>query len=177
MDVFSSLSGDLSSGGIFNGFTLKQIVVLFAAMSRHDLMRHDPSGRATSKTQLRMLERNFMTSHNLSPEQYDRLLHLYRQADMEDVYDDVIRGAEHGGGGGDTPYVPEFFQSGTGGSCCGYTMTVREVQATAFSRSGAFPTKHVVKTCRGQCGRTWYLNKKTYKEKFGDDDVTTHTFY
>lgn len=96
---------------------------------------------------------------------------------MTDLYADVERGVQDGGGGGETPYIPEYFQSEKGPYCCGYKMPVREVQATAFSRTGAFAAKHVVKTCRGECGKTWYLNKKMYTEKLGEDDVTTHTFY
>lgn len=176
MDVFASFVGDTASDGVFPGYSPRQLLVLFAALSRHDTIRRSASGRTASKTQLRLLENNFRRAHSLSTEQYARLLQVYNQAGMADVYSEIVKGVPNQGESTGMPYVKQYFQAETGPDCCGYYMKVRELQATAFARERAFVTKHIVKECRGQCGRTFYLNKRVYKERLGDDDVTTHTF-
>eukprot|EP00752_Nemacystus_decipiens_P004620 g4217.t1 len=178
MDAFDSLAEDLRGDGIFHGYSLKRMFILFAALSRHDCMRHSSAGTPTSKTQQRMLERNFSDAHGLSAEQYSRLVHLYTVADMTGVHADVLGGPRVGGDGSGSPYVQRYFESEAGPLCCGFTMKVRRVRATAFARDDMFATDHVVKQCiLPRCKRTWYLNKKTYTERLGEREVTTHTFY
>ena len=97
---------------------------------------------------------------------------------MIGVHADILDGPHQRREGNSRPYVQRYFESEAGSDCCGYTMKVRRVRATAFARDDTFATEHVVKQCiLPRCKRTWYLNKKTYTERMGDKEVTTHTFF
>lgn len=158
MDVLESLLGAMSPAGAFHGTSFKDMMVLLTHLSPHDTMREEMGGRAASKTQLRLLQRNFCTTHNISASQYECLLNLYSQSDMADVYA-AMQATPTTLDAAGTPYVKLYFQY-PHGHCCNRRMKVREVEATAFSREGSFPTIHIVKQCVGDCSRTYYLNKK-----------------
>ena len=158
MDVLESLMSAMSPAGAFHGSSFKDMMVLLTHLSPHDAMREDAGGRATSKTQLRLLQGNFCNTHNISATQYECLLNLYSQSDMADVY--AAMQATPATPDACPSYVQRFFQSPHGHYCCSLRARVRQVQATAFWREGAFPTIHIVKQCAGSCSRTYYLNKK-----------------
>lgn len=157
MDVLEGLLSAVAPTVAFDGTSFKDMMVLLTHLSPHDTMRA-VGGRTTNTTQLRMLQTNFCTNHNISTSQYECLLDLYSQSDMADVY--AAMQATPATPEAAVPYVRRFFQSPHGPRCCNYGMKVREVRATAYSREGSFPTIHVVKQCVGSCSKTYYLNKE-----------------
>lgn len=86
MDVLEAMTMAMSPGAPFEGTYFKEMVVLLKHISPHDTMRISAEG-SISKTQLRILERNFRDNHNLSAAQYMRmcLLQLCSQSDMADA--------------------------------------------------------------------------------------------
>lgn len=142
MDVVKSLGEDLSSAELFTAPHSSGWSRSFVLLSRHNHMWY--GGRMTSKTLLRMLENIFREAHDLTAEQYRRLIDLYSEAALAGLLADTQKGPHAGGGGANSPNAMLYFLGDTGLDCCDYEIKVREVQTTAFSQGDAFATKHIV---------------------------------
>lgn len=165
-----------SPGGHFDGTSFRQLMVLFTALSGHDAMRKGPDGRSVSRGQRQTLETSFRLHHSLSASQYQCLVDLYDKSDLSGVYAEMQTSLPPAVPGMQPARCKHFFQAAVGPRCCGRNMRTRTIDAMAFSRDDCFPTKHIVKACVGQCRATYYLNNMR-KERLGDRDVPTHTFY
>ncbi|CAN0260625.1 unnamed protein product [Pylaiella littoralis] len=64
-------------------------------------------------------------------------------------------------------------------ACCGRTMRVYHIMATLVHFGVNHSVWHVAKRCRGACGSTWNLNKRTFGGTYGDQQqpCVWHEFY
>ena len=179
MALLDDLVAATGHGGVFAGYSLREILDVVASLARHDHMRVHPDGRTTNKTQRRLLQTPFMAHHGLSRTQYDYLLRLYEGSDLRGfgaVVDECLP-APASGVGAQSMLVCRFFATDFGPTCCGRSMRVSEIDAVAHTVGQSFSAKHVVKRCVGSCKSAWYLNKRTYHEELGEDGITVHSFY
>lgn len=179
MALLDDLTAATRDGGIFAGYSLREILRIIASLSQHDVMRLHSDGRTTNKTQRRLLETPFRAHHGLSRKQYRYLVEMYDGSDLQGFGTTVgdcfpapaqLQGPQ-------PLLVSRYFACDFGPTCCGRTMTVRALDAVAHTVGHSFAAKHVTKRCVGACKSTWYLNKRTFREELGEDGLTTHSFY
>lgn len=177
MPALDDLVRVTNEGGPFSGYTLRRLLVLIGALSRHDNMRNTADGARTNRTQHNLLERRFREDNDLSASQYRSLVDLYNGSELEGLYAAMLGSLPASSPTAQTAIVMRHFAPDVGPRCCGRYMTVRELTACAHTLGESFAAKHVTKHCVGHCGSTYYLNKKTRIETLGHGQVTTHTFY
>lgn len=133
-------------------------------------MTRAAGGGSANVTQRRMLQGRFCEQFGISTPQYERLLTLCDSGGLDDFIP-VDVGVSLPAAPSIRPVNPLMFLGNAESYCCGRSMRVREIVATVYDVGSCTGAVHVVKTCRGHCGVTYYYNKRVLPGIIGPDNL------
>lgn len=175
MSFFHRAASLREEGASFHGTSDLDFFVLMVACKDQSMLRVDGDGNPTGRKMRTDAERTFRAQFDLSAAQYSDLVELCDEGggigDVFEAYERALPSAQ-------SDYVRSLVCfSGNrcpNESCENAAFRVTVLKATYYGSDECYPVKHYVKTCRGGCKSTFYLNK--VKER-GLDGVSWHRFY
>lgn len=161
---------------MFHETTDLDLLVLLHACEQQSSLRVDSDNNRTGRKMRTDAERGFRSHYGVSKAQYDALVELCDEGEgMGDVFRAYERSLPNDA---QSDFVRRSFAySGNScpiESCENVAFRVTVMDATYYDIGECFPVKHYVKTCRGGCKGTYYLNKVKQR---GLDGVSWHRFY
>lgn len=174
---FENSAALVSPGGVFHGTTAVHLLTLVHALSQQQNLRQTQSGAATSEQMSKEARRTFRAQYSLSDPQYDSLCRLCHEGDVGDVFSAYRESLPTADAGERPDFVRKSFVYDKV-VCCGYTTTMRYQDAMYYDVGSCYPVKHYSKLCRGACGSTYYLNKRTNSAVgMAGEKILWHTYY